>query len=126
VAGRVASYLARNPPAADAKVALDVLESLHVTLPRDQELIVARAATAAGVAPRAIAGFARAQAAAPLTARDQLTYATALARSGRSADAIRIYAPLAAADTTLAPAAEYQRARVLLQSGNGAAARAAL
>ena len=126
VAGRVAAYLARTPPAADAKVALDVLESLHVTLPRDQELVVARAATAAGVAPRAIAGFARAQAAAQLIARDQLTYATALARGGRSADAIRIYAQVAAADATLAPTAEYQRARVLLQSGNGAAARAAL
>jgi len=126
VAGRVAAFLARNPPAVDAKVALEVLESLHVTLPRDQELVIARAATEAGVAPRAIAGFARAQASAPLTARDQLTYATALARGGRSADAIRIYAQVAAADAALAPTAEYQRARVLLQSGNGAAARAGL
>ncbi|HEX7978120.1 MAG TPA: lytic transglycosylase domain-containing protein [Gemmatimonadaceae bacterium] len=126
VAGRVAAFLARRPSPADAKVALDVLESLHVTLPRDQELVVARAATEAGVAPRAIAGFTRAQAAAPLTTRDQYTYASALARGGRSADAIRLYTQVTAADPALAPSAEYQRARVLLQSGNGAAARAAL
>jgi soluble lytic murein transglycosylase len=126
VAGRVAAYLSRNPPVADARVALDVLESLRMTLPRDQELAVARAATEAGVAPRAIAGFTRAQAAAPLAARDQLTYASALARGGRSADAIRLYSQVAAADASLAPTAEYQRARVLLQSGNGAGARAAL
>ena len=126
VAARVASFLARTPSPADARVALDVLESLHVTLPRDQELVVARAATEAGVAPRAIAGFTRAQAAAPLTARDQFTFASALARGGRSADAIRLYAAVAAADAALAPTAEYQRARVLLQSGDGAAARAAL
>ena len=126
VAGRVAAFLARTPPPADARVALDVLDALHVTLPRDQELVVARAATAAGVAPRAIAGFTRAQAAAPLTARDQFTFASALARGGRTADAIRIYGQVAAADAALAPSAEYQRARVLLQSGSGPAARAAL
>ncbi|MBW8771528.1 MAG: lytic transglycosylase domain-containing protein, partial [Gemmatimonadetes bacterium] len=126
VAGRVAAFLARTPPSADARVALDVLESLRVTLPRDQELVVARAATEAGVAPRAIAGFARAQAAAALTARDQFSYASALARGGRTADAIKLYAQVAAADAALAPSAEYQRARVLLQSGNGAAARTAL
>jgi soluble lytic murein transglycosylase len=126
VAGRVTAFLARTPPPADARVALEVLESLHVTLPRDQELVAARAATEAGVAPRAIAGFTRAQAAAPLTARDQLGFASALARGGRSADAIRMYGQVVAADAALAPGAEYQRARVLLQSGNGTAARAAL
>jgi soluble lytic murein transglycosylase len=126
VAGRVAAFLARTPPPADARVALDVLESLHVTLSRDQELAVARAATAAGVAPRAIAGFTRAQAAAPLSARDEFSFASALARGGRSADAIRLYAQAGTTDATLAPSAEYQRARVLLQSGNGAAARTAL
>ena len=126
VAGRVVAFLARTPPPADVRVALDVLESLRVTLPRDQELVVARAATTAGIAPRAIAGFTRAQAAAPLTTRDQFSYASALARGGRSADAIRLYGQVAAADAALAPSAEYQQARVLLQSGNGAGARAAL
>jgi len=126
VAARVAAFLGRKPPAVDARVALAILDSLHVNLSREQELVVARAATDAAVIPRAIAGFQRANAGAPLAARDQLTYASALARGGRAADAIRLYAQVAASDATLAPLAAYQRARVLLQSGNGAAARSAL
>jgi soluble lytic murein transglycosylase len=126
VAARAASFLGRKPPAVDARVALAVLDSLHVTLSREQELAVARAATDAGVIPRAIGGFQRAIAAAPLATRDQLAYASALARGGRSAEAIGVYGQVAASDPALAPLAAYQRARVLLQSGNGAGARSAL
>ena len=128
VASRVAAYLARTPPVADARVALDVLETLRTTLTRDQELAVARAAATAGVAARAITGFqfAAATAAAPLAPADRIAYAGALARGGRRADAIRQYEQVASGEGDLAAVAAFQRARLLLQSGSGAAARTAL
>ncbi|PYP75511.1 MAG: hypothetical protein DMD35_21255 [Gemmatimonadetes bacterium] len=127
VAERIAAYLARGPQTADARVALDVLETLHATLTRDQELRVARAAADAGVTARALRGFQlAATAAAPMDPKDQLAYAGALVRSGRQQDAIRIYEQLESAKGALGGAAAYQHARMLLQSGRGAAARSAL
>ena len=128
VAERIAAYLARGPQTADARVALDVLETLRAPLTRDQELRVARAAATAGVPARAIRGFqlAATTASAPLTASDRLAYAGALARGGRRAEAIRLYEQIERDGGELAGVAAYQRARALLQSGSGAAARSAL
>jgi soluble lytic murein transglycosylase len=128
VAQRIAAYLARNPPTGDARVALQVLDSLRATLTREQELVVARAAAASGVTARAIRGFelAAATSAAPLGAGDRMAYAGALARAGRSSEAIRLYQQVAAGEGSLAASAAYQRARVMLQSrrsGVGAALR---
>ena len=128
VARRAAAYLARNPPAADARVALQVLDSLRAPLTREQELAVARAAATSGVTARAVRGFelAAATAAAPLSASDRIAYAGALARAGRSSEAIRMYEQVAAGEGELAAAAAYHRARVMLQSrrnGVGAALR---
>ena len=118
VAQRISAYLAKNPPASEARVALQVLDSLRTTLTRDQELAVARAAAASGVTARAVRSFelAASTAAAPLSASDRIAYAGALARAGRSADAIRLYEQVAAGQGELAAAAAYHRARVMLQS----------
>jgi len=70
--------------------------------------------------------YQRALAGGALSPDDQLTYAGALARSGRAPDALRVYEQVAVSSASIAPQAAYQRARVLLQSGNGSAARAAL
>jgi soluble lytic murein transglycosylase len=126
LANRIAEYLGRSPQPADARVAIDVLDKLGVTLTRTAEISAARAAADAGLAARAIAGFERAGSAGQLEPRDRYSYAAALARAGRYADAIRVYDQVAASNSALAPAASYQRARALLQSGNGAASRAAL
>ena len=127
IARRIAAYLTRNPPAGDARVALQVLDSLRAPLTREQELAVARAAAASGVTARAVRSFELAAAtAAPLSASDRITYAGALARAGRSADAIRMYEQVAAGEGELAAVAAYHRARVMLQSrrnGVGAALR---
>ena len=123
---RIVTYLARSPQPADARLALDVLETQRAVLSRAQELVVARAAANAGVAARAIAGFQRALAASPLAPSDQLAYASALARLNRAAEAIELYEQVVSGDAALAPLAAYQRARLLLQSGNGAGARTAL
>ena len=105
-----------------------MLETLRAPLTRDQELRVARAAAAAGVTARAIRGFqlAATTAAAPLAPSDRMAYAGALARGGRRPEALRLYEQLERDGGGLAGAAAYQRARVLLQSGQGAAARSAL
>ena len=128
VAERITVFLARGPQTADARVALDVLETLRVPLTRDQELRVARGAAAAGVTARAIRGFqlAATTAAAPLSASDRMAYAGVLARGGRRPEALRLYQQVETDGGALAGAAAYQRARVLLQSGQGAAARSAL
>jgi soluble lytic murein transglycosylase len=127
VAEHIVTYLARGPRTADARLALDLLDTLRAPLNRDQELRIARAAAAAGVTARAIRGFQlAATTAAPLDPSDQLAYASVLARGGRRAEAIRLYGQIEKESSTLAAAASFQRARVLLQSGNGAAARSAL
>jgi soluble lytic murein transglycosylase len=59
-----------------------------------------------------------------LATRDRFTYAAALLRAGRPGDAARQFSSIT--DSSLAPSAAYQRARALLQSGDGAGARAAL
>jgi hypothetical protein len=129
VAERIAAYFARGPQTADARVALDVLETLRAPLTRDQELRVARAAATAGVTARAIRGFqlAATTAAAPLSARDRMEYAGALARGGPPP---RGASPSTSSSRATAASSPARRringARVLLQSGQGAAARSAL
>ena len=124
LAKRIVAFLGGKPDNAEARQSIDILDKLGALAPRD-ELVVARAAASAAPAARAVAGFARAAAAAPLGAADRMTYAGALSRAGRAADAARVYATITD-DASLAPLAAYQRARMLVQSGEGAAAQGAL
>jgi hypothetical protein len=105
-----------------------VLETLRAPLTRDQELRVARAAATAGVPARAIRGFSSPRRPPRRRSRqsDRLAYAGALARGGRRAEAISLYEQIERDGGELAGVAAYQRARALLQSGSGAAARSAL
>ena len=124
LAQRIVSYLQKSPNHADARQSLEVLDKFGPLLPRDQ-LVVARTAAAAGVPARAVVGFARAAAASPLSPADRMSYAAALAHVGKRADALRVYATFTG-DAALAPLAEYQRARLLVLTGDGAAGRSAL
>jgi soluble lytic murein transglycosylase len=124
LARRIVAYLAGRTIPAEARQSLEVLDTLKTKLSRDEELTVARAAAENGSASRAVTGFARALASAPLSERDRHTYAGALMRAGAPADAALQYAAIT--DARLAPLASYQRARALLQAGKGAAARSAL
>ncbi|MFL5618702.1 MAG: transglycosylase SLT domain-containing protein, partial [Gemmatimonadaceae bacterium] len=63
---------------------------------------------------------------APLAPSDRMAYAGALARGGRRAEAIGLYEQTEREGGELAGVAAYQRARALLQSGSGAAARSVL
>ncbi|HEU4723405.1 MAG TPA: transglycosylase SLT domain-containing protein [Gemmatimonadaceae bacterium] len=128
VGRRIAAYLARGPQPADARLAIEVLDTLQLRLTREEELAVARAAAASNVPARAVRGFqlAAVTAAAPMAASDRIAYAGALARAGRASEAIRLYEAVAAGDGELAGVAAYHRARVMLQTrrdGVGAALR---
>ncbi|MEP6989653.1 MAG: transglycosylase SLT domain-containing protein [bacterium] len=124
VATQIVAWLAKSPGAPDARQALDVLDKLGPLTPAS-DLVVARAASAAGSSARAAAGFARAASASPLSGQDRMTYASVLARAGKSADALRVYASLAD-EPRLGPLAAYQRARLQVQGGDGAGGRGAL
>jgi soluble lytic murein transglycosylase len=124
LARRIVAYLGGNASPAEVRQALEVLDKLGTTLSPQQELIVARAAAQHGPAARGVAGFERAGVAS-LSPRDRLAYGGALLRAGRAADAARQFASISG-DSAIAPLAAYQRARALLQAGDGAGARAAL
>ena len=123
VVQRILVYLKTAPAAPDARQAIDVLDKLG-PLTADQELIVARA-VATTVPARGAAGFARVAATGQLTSSDRMAYAGALARSGKGADAIPVYASLGN-DPALAPVAAYQSARLSIQAGGGTSSRAVL
>jgi soluble lytic murein transglycosylase len=125
LASRIVAFLGGSPAPAEARQAIEVLDGMKLTLSPAQEAVVARAAAEHGAAARAVSGFTRAAAAGALTPRDRLTYGGALLRAGRAADAARELAAVSS-DPVVAPLAAYQRARALLQGGDGAGARAAL
>jgi soluble lytic murein transglycosylase len=128
LAARDDAAKARSNDAAEVRQTLDVLDKLGPVLTAPQELVAARAAAEHGSAARAVAGFERAArasaGAAGALSADRLAYAGALLRAGRARDAAAQYAGVT--DPALAPLASYQRARALLQAGDGAAARSAL
>jgi peptidoglycan lytic transglycosylase len=103
-------------PAAELRTAIGVLDSAYGRLTPDEELVVARAAVAAGVPARALDGFPRAFDAGLGTPRDRFDYAGALFRLGRYEDAAAAFGRVPARDS-LGGVAAYQRGRALLRSG---------
>lgn len=118
--------LAATGSVGDARGAIAVLDSAFGALPASEELVVARAAVAAGVPDRAIAGFSRAFAAKLGESRDRFDYAASLARQGRYKQAATEFARVPATDKRLGGAAAYQRARALVRDGREGVATAAL
>ena len=121
---RIVRFLGKSHNGAETRQSIDVIGQLGPLPPAD-ELVVARAAGNAGPIARAVAGFAKGAAASPLSAADRMSYASALARTGKTADALRLYATVTD-DAALGPLADYQRARLHVQSGDGTAGRAEL
>jgi soluble lytic murein transglycosylase len=123
VRARTFALLAARPSANDARIAITLIDSSFAPLSPAENLVVARAANAAGLLPRAEAGFARAD--RNLDAQSRYAYATVLSRLGRDVDAARQFARVPAS-SPLGAAAAYQRARSLLHAGQTSAGRAAL
>lgn len=117
--------LASTGGVGEARGAIAVLDSAFGALPPNEELTVARAAVAAGLPDRAIAGFPRAFAAKLGEPKDRFDYAASLLRRGRYKEAAAEFGRVPATDK-LGGAAAYQRARALLRDGREAVAVAAL
>jgi soluble lytic murein transglycosylase len=124
VRARALALLAGRPSANDARLAITLLDSSSLSpLSATENLAVARAASSAGLLPRAAAGFARAD--REMDAPDRYAYATVLSRLGRDVDAAGQFARVPASSPQAAVAA-YQRARSLLRAGQTPTARTAL
>ncbi|MDB4874737.1 MAG: hypothetical protein JWM41_1183 [Gemmatimonadetes bacterium] len=118
------TYIRGHNGTADAKSAADVIDKAFTRLTPAEELIIARGIAAPGPQARAIVAFERALTQPGLVSpNDQLQYAQLLVRASRTRDAM---AHFDAVQGPLAAQAGYQRARMLLTSGTGDAARAAL
>jgi soluble lytic murein transglycosylase len=109
-----------RPNTADARSAVDVLDRGFTSFAPAEELAIARG-TSTYTPARAVTGFARA--ATLMTPADGMAYAQALARLGRSREAL---AQLQMVHGPLAGQAAYQRSRILLASGTRDATLAAL
>jgi soluble lytic murein transglycosylase len=124
VKGELLAFIRAHNGSADAKSAVEVLDKGFTSFAPAEELVIARSAAVNGPPARAVLGFERAFSQPALaTAGDHVSYAQVLARSGRTRDAL---AQLATIEGPLAAQAGYQRARILLTSGNGDVTRAAL
>ncbi len=115
--------LRSRPSAGETRVAVALVDSLLGPISPDEELVIARAVSAAGLLQRAVVGYARGG--ARLDARDRYDYGTVLSRLGRDAAASSEFARVPASAANGGEAA-YQRARSLLRAGQGASARTAL
>jgi soluble lytic murein transglycosylase len=118
------SFIRGHNGSADAKTAVEVLDKGFTVFTPAEELVIARSAAVSGPPARAVTAFERALSQPSIvTAGDRVSYAQALARTGRTRDAL---AQLSAIEGPLAAQAGYQRARILLTSGTADATRAAL
>jgi soluble lytic murein transglycosylase len=124
IRGDVFALLGANPTAAEARVSVALVDSSLGPLSASEELVVARAATTAGLLARAATGYGRVQRQG-LDPRDRFAYATVLSRLGRDAAAAAEFARVPGA-STLGASAAYQRARSLLRAGRRADARTGL
>ena len=104
--------------------AVAILDSVFAPLRAAEELVVARAAAEAGLAPRAASGFARAGAALA-SDDDRFLYGTVLTRLGRNGDAAKQFR-LVRKPHPKAAVAAYQAARALVRDGQLGSGRAAL
>ncbi|MEO8909201.1 MAG: transglycosylase SLT domain-containing protein [Gemmatimonadaceae bacterium] len=109
----------------DVREAVGLFDKIFTTTSAADELTIARAASRAALPDRAVAGFAKAQAAELGDVNDSFSYASALYRLRRYADAGTQFARIRT-PPKLAAAAQYQSARAQIALGNTDAGRTIL
>lgn len=119
------AFVASSPPALDARAAVELLDARTSQRAPAEELVIARSAAKWGPPRRAASGYAIALAAGLGNDADRFAYGDVLFRTGREGEAAAQFARVPAT-STLGGVAAYQRARSLLRTGSGAAARTAL
>lgn len=116
----------QHPAANDeARNAISLFDQLFPTHSPSEDLVLARAASAAGSSLRAATGYARAIKAHLGGGSDFFRYGNALARLNRDREAAAQFARVGS-PASLSAAAAYQRARALIAMGNAGAAQALL
>ena len=120
------TYVRSHPGTADARQAVEVLDSYVATTPSfalspSEELAIGRGLEGTPAA-RAVTAFARADQASLLSDADRMRYADVLGRTGKARDAMAQYERVKG---PLAGQAAYESARILLNN-DGSAARTAL
>jgi soluble lytic murein transglycosylase len=119
------AFVDARPSVGDAQRAIAILDSAFTGLGPGDELIVARAAAASGLPPRAVAGYTRALEAGIGDAEDRFEFATALGRVGRYRESAKEFERVPAGHRQ-GGAAAYQRGRALLRDGQEESATKAL
>ena len=119
------AYLGDNPGRESVRDAIALFDKSFAQQTAAESLIIARAAFSAGLAARAVAGYAKAFAAGSGLPADHFNNGLMLARLNRDKDAVaefnRVTQP-----ASLAAGAQFQAARAMLALGNRDAARASL
>jgi soluble lytic murein transglycosylase-like protein len=105
--------------------AINLVDSAFVPLTPAEELVIARAASDAGMPFRAASGFGRAGANRLGSSQDRFAYAGVLTRLKRNAEAAQQFKRVRS-PKSLAALAAYQGARALVRDGQIAAGRTAL
>ncbi|HUQ81048.1 MAG TPA: transglycosylase SLT domain-containing protein [Gemmatimonadaceae bacterium] len=120
--GELFSLLSGTLAGDEARMAVTLADSSYAPLSPAEQLLVARAASSAGLLARAATGFARG---GTLDARDRHAYAMILSRLGRDSDAAIEFSRVEAT-SPLGASAAYQQALSLLRAGRRDKAKAAL
>lgn len=111
------AYIQHPPGNEEARDAIALFDQLYPKHSPAEDLMVARAASAAGSSSRAASGYAAAIKAHLGGSPDFFRYGMALSRLNRDKDAAAQFAKVTA-PASLAAAAGYQRARALIAMGN--------
>jgi soluble lytic murein transglycosylase len=123
VRGETFALLATNVPAAQARIAIALVDSMFAPLSKAEQVVVARAANEAGVTARAATGFAAVE--RDLDPQNRYAYALVLLRLDRDAEAMAQLAKVPAT-SAVGPLAAYQLGRTQLRAGQTTAGRTAL
>jgi soluble lytic murein transglycosylase len=117
------AYIQRPPGGDDARDAIALFNQLFPNHPASEDLILARAASAAGSSALAASAYSKVVRARLGTSADFFRYGSALARLNKDKEAAAQFARVSA-PSSLAAAAAYQRARALIAMGNPSATAA--
>jgi soluble lytic murein transglycosylase len=118
-------FIATNQGNESGRDAAALFDQSFTPRTAQEELALARAASASGRAARAVAGYQVATRAGLGTTRDRFLYGNMLARLGRHGDAAQEYGRVRE-PASLAAAAQYQMARMRISMGNVSGARSIL
>ena len=109
----------------NARNAIDLFDRVYRNPSPGENLIIARAAYAGGLAARSVSSYSKAFAAGLGTSRDRFMQGLMLARLNRDNEAVLAFDKVST-PVSLVAAARYQRARALLALGRREVARSAL